>query len=62
MKMEFMEGKKTTPSCSQLPALGEGQKQETDPGASLAHRPQAGLSGAASAQGNRPGSCSEGSQ
>lgn len=35
-----MGGKKTP----QLPALGEGQKQETDPGAFLAHRIQAGLS------------------
>lgn len=50
MKMEFMEGKKN-PSHSQLPALGEGQKQETDPGASLAHRLQAGLSRAAPALG-----------
>lgn len=47
MKMEFMGGKKTP----QLPALGEGQKQETDPGAFLAHRIQAGLSRAASALG-----------
>lgn len=61
MKMEFMQEEKK-PSYSQLPALSEGQKQETDPGASLAHRLQAGLSRAASALGNRPSSCSESSQ
>lgn len=43
MKMEFMEGKKSLHVHSCL-LWERGQKQETDPGAFLALRLQAGLS------------------